>query len=98
MLPALFDTVHCETLIPVLLARLWRRPLHGRMDSCLSLQSGARRVWNSAAGAQVGTMASDCLGMFSPWIKMPRPAQEWCGCLGRQPFITRKQGGLAALE
>lgn len=43
-------------------------------------------------------MASDCLGFFfSPWIEDAAPPQEWCGCLGRQPFITRKQGGLAAL-
>ena len=97
ILPAVFGTVHCETLIPVPFACLWRPPLMivwapvYHVKVVLDESGTARRVHSLEQRRQT------CLGVFLPGLKMPAPAQEWWGCLGRQPFITRKQGGLAAL-
>jgi hypothetical protein len=98
-LPALFGTVQYETLIPVLFCMLVASgpPLYGGMDSCLSRQSGARRVRGQRGGCIARNNGLRLSGHVSPWMEDAAPAQEWCGCLGRQPFITRKQGGLAAL-
>jgi hypothetical protein len=77
-LPALFGTVQYETLIPVLFCMLvasgppsmvvWTHIYHAKV-----VLGGSG---DSAAGAWLGTMASDCLGMFLPGWKTPRPLKS----------------------